>query len=183
VTVRRTGRPHLCLLVALSMTACRPSASSQAAAAAPLPAIPVYEIRPTVGSSNVVVARVPDADPIAALGATRRVSLNASDAEVRTLLLWLAQEAGVSLVVSPDVTARVSVNFNDIPAGEAMRALLAEAGLSVLSSRLRARWPPVIFHQLPVNINEATVEGILARFGVSAEMAQWIVESRPSSIP
>ena len=118
-------------------------------------------------------------DPLAELGATKRVTLTSSNADARTLLIWLAQQAGVSIVVSPDVTARVSVSFTDVPAGEAMRAIMSQAGLSVLASSAGSPWPPVIFHHLPVNINEASAETITARFGVTAEMARWIVESRP----
>jgi hypothetical protein len=85
----------------------------------------------------------------------------------------------VSLVVSPDVTSRVSVHFENVQAHDAMRAIMAEAGLSVLTAPLQPNWPPVVFHQLPVNVNEVSAERIVERFGVSAEMAQWIVQSRP----
>ena len=112
------------------------------------------------------------------LSATKLVSLTATNAEARTLLLWLAQQAGVSLVIAPDVTARVSVSFTNVPAGEAMRAIMAEAGLSVMTSGLESPWPPVVFYQIPVNINQASAEVIVARFGVSLEMARWIVENR-----
>lgn len=133
-------------------------------------------------SSRVTVTRVPEAvsrDPLAALGATRRVTLTASNAEARTLLLWLAQEAGVSLVVAPDATARVSVHFENVQAHDAMRAIMAQAGLSVLTAPRHPNWPPVVFRQMPVNVNEASAERIIERFGVSVEMAKWIVESRP----
>jgi hypothetical protein len=165
------------VMAAVLLAGCRPGAPL-GDPAAPLPAIPVYEITPNADSGGVVIARVPGRDPLGALGATRRVTLTANNAEARTLLLWLAQEAGVSIVVSPDVTARVSVHFADVAAVDAMRAILAEARLSVLSSGMNPPWPPVVFHQVPVNINESSAESIAARFGVSAEMARWIVESR-----
>jgi hypothetical protein len=60
-----------------------------------------------------------------------------------------------------------------------MRAVVAEAGLSVMHGSLQSPWPPVVFYQLPVNVNQVSAETIVARFGVSAEMAKWIVESRP----
>lgn len=150
--------------------------------AAPLPPIPVYEIAPTPDSSRLSVTRVPQAsqrDPLARLGANRLVTITASNADARALLLWLAQEAGVSLVVAPDVTSRVSVHYENVPAGAAMRAIMAEAGLSVLSAPRHPNWPPVVFHQMPANIDEVSAERIMERFGVSVEMAQWIVESRP----
>ena len=145
----------------------------------PLP-ISVYEIVPGPAPGAVSIARSPAGDPLAQLGATKRVTLTASNASARTLLLSLAREAGVNLVVSPDVDARVSVNFVDIPAADALRAIIVDAGLSILTAGLRAPWPPVVFFQLPVNVNSATAETIAARFGVSLEMAKWIVESRPT---
>ncbi len=150
---------------------------SQTEPVAPLPAIPVYVITPT-DSAGLVLVPAPDRDPGPAFAAPKRVTLAANNADARTLLIWLAQEAGVSIVVSPDVTARVSVNFSDVPAGDAMRAILAEAGLSVLASGSNRPWPPVVFHQVPVNINAASAEVIASRFGVSLEMANWIVETR-----
>jgi hypothetical protein len=159
-------------LALLGTAACRPRGVQE-----PLPAIPVYVIAPT-DSGGMAISPAPSRDPLTELGATRRVSLTANNADARTLLLWLAQQAGVSLVVAPDVSARVSVNFNDVPAYEAMRAIIAETGLSLLTSGLRSPWPPVVFFHLPVNINEVNAEAIVARFGVSMEMAKWIVESR-----
>lgn len=142
-----------------------------------MPNIPVYEL--TRGDSGTyTVTRNLQRDPVAELGASKRVTLTANGADARTLLLWLAQESGVSVVVSPDVNARVSVSFTDVPAGEAIRAIMAEAHLSVLASSMQAPWPPVVFYQLPVNVNTATADVIASRFGVSDELAKWLVESR-----
>lgn len=165
----------------LTAVACRP-ARPAGEPAEPLPPVSVYEITPTEDSSRMTVSRAPEPsprDPLATLGATRRVTLTARNADARTLLLWLAQEAQVSLVVAPDVTSRVSVNFENVQAHDAMRAIMAEAGLSVLAAPRQPNWPPVVFHQLPVNVNEVSAERVVERFGVSAEMAKWIVESRP----
>lgn len=163
------------LAAACIVAGCRPPAARPPE---PLPPIAVYEITPTLDSSVATIRRV-SRDPIASLGATRRVTLSANNADARTLLLWLAEEAGVSMVVAPDVRARVTVHFQDVPAAEAMRAVIAEAGLSVLTSAFQPLWPPVVFHQLPLNINDATAERIVERFGVSADLARWVVESRP----
>ena len=179
----RTSRRLLaawCLNGALA-AACRPTTPA-GEPAEPLPPIAVYEITPAPDSTRLTVSRIVDPsprDPLARLGATRRVTLTASNADARTLLLWLAQEAGVSLVVAPEVTNRVSVHFENVQAHDAMRAIMAEAGLSVLTAPRQPNWPPVVFHQVPVNMNEVSAERIMERFGVSAEMAQWIVESRP----
>jgi hypothetical protein len=161
-------------IAALCLASCRPS---HAANPRPLPNIPVYAIRPS-DSTGVRIAPARATDSVAALGATKRVTIATSNADARTLLLWLADQAGVSLVVAPDVNARVSVSFTNVPAGEAMRAIMAKAGLSVLTPGFNGPWPPVVFYQLPANINEASADTIVALFGVSPEMAKWIVESR-----
>jgi hypothetical protein len=164
--------------VAVVLAGCRPQ-TPLVDPVAPLAAIPVYEITQNRDSSALVIAPAPARDPVGALGATRRVTLASSDADARTLLLWLAEEAGVNLVVSPDVRARVSVNFSNIPAVEAMRAIMSQAGLSVMAGPSGSPWPPVVFFQPPVNVNEADATTIAAKLGVSPEMAQWIVETRP----
>lgn len=165
------------MLLPAFVIACRAPAGEPAE---PLPPLAVYEITPADSSRVRVLPAPPTArDPLAALGATRRVTVTASDADARRLLLWLAEEAGVSIVVSPDVTTRVSVHFEDVQAHDAMRAIMAEAGLSVLTAPRQPNWPPVVFYQMPLNLNAATPEQIVERFGVSAEMARWIVESRP----
>jgi hypothetical protein len=163
------------LAIAASCNAFRREALPPAA----MPAIPVYEIVPRVeGDSGMTIVLAPARDPLRELGATKRISLTANNADAKTLLLWLAQESGVSVVIAPDVSARVSVSFTDVPAAEAMRAIISEAGLSLLASGLRSPWPPVVFHRAPMNIDQASVDAIVARFGVSLEMAKWIVESR-----
>jgi hypothetical protein len=168
------------VVCALTLTACVQPPAATVPAPQTIDPIPVYEIVPGPASGSpvsIAPARRPS-DPLASLGANKRVTLTATNADARTLLLELAREAGVSLVVSPDVSVRVNANFNDLPAVEAMRAIIVEAGLSVLSAGPQSPWPPVVFYQLPVNINRASVETIVARFGVSLEMAKWIVESR-----
>jgi hypothetical protein len=162
------------LAVSVAMlVSCRPQSPPE-----PLPAIPVYEIRPT-DEGGAAIVPAPARDPLGTVSTSKRVSLTSNNADARTLLLWLAQEAGVSILVSPDVSSRVSVSFNNVPAIDAMRAIISQAGLSVLSSAMQSPWPPVVFHQLPVNVNEASIETITARFGVSLELAKWLVENRP----
>jgi hypothetical protein len=172
----RLNAIFVALVTLITATSCRPVAPEQRAE--PLPSIAVYELTGPRDSVGMTVTRRVDRDPLAALGATRPVTVTASNADARALLLWLAEQAGVSLIVAPDVRARVSVHFQDVPAAVAIRAIIAESGLSVLTAPLQPSWPPVVFHQLPVNINEASAEAIVARFGVSGEMARWIVETR-----
>jgi hypothetical protein len=172
------------LLLAAIMISCRSPATTRAtrmdtAKVPPLPTIPVYEIASRDDTLPRRFAPSRTRDPLGHITSTRRVTITTSSQDVRTLLLWLAEQAGASLVISPEVNARVTVSFHDVPVVEAMRAVLAEAGLSVLVGPLEAPWPPVVFHQMPVNIETATAETIAARFGVSLELARFIVESRP----
>jgi hypothetical protein len=177
---RLMRRPGVAALAAVCLAACSPLRRAPEPSPETIAPIPVYDILPTTtGDAVVTIAPPRSRDPFAELGATKRITLTANNANARTLLLSLAQEAGVSLIVSPDVTARVSVAFNDVPAAEAMRAVVAEAGLSVMTAGPQSPWPPVVFYQLPVNVNQVSAETIVARFGVSADMARWIVESRP----
>lgn len=181
VTSLGARRVALSALMLASIVGCRlPWQQPQPAAAEPMPPIPVYEIAPRVeGETGISLSRAQSRDPIGDLGETKRVSLTAKDADARMLLLWLAQESGVSLVIAPDVTARVSVSFDNVPAAEAIRAIIAKAGLSLLAPGMQSPWPPVVFYHMPVNIKQASAETIVARFGVSLEMAKWIVDSRP----
>jgi hypothetical protein len=165
----------------LLMSACRFGAARQErtpAAAAPLPPIAVYEISAPRDSGGITLAPVRSRDPLAGIVSDKRITLTTANQDVRMLLLWLAEQAGASMVISPDVNARITVSFRDVSVVEAMRAVMAEAGLSVLVGPMEAPWPPVVFYQLPVNINTASAEAIAARFGVSLEMARFIVESR-----
>lgn len=143
----------------------------------PLPPLAVYQI--AVDSTLAIALRpAPARDPFEDIASTVRVSVNSDNADARTLLLWLARQAGVSLAVGDDVRIPVTVNFQDVLAVDAIRAIIHDAGLSILVGDRGAPWPPVVFHQVPTNIETATAEAIAARFGITIEMARWIVESR-----
>jgi hypothetical protein len=88
----------------------------------------------------------------------------------------------ISLVVSNDVQRRVSVSFQETPADEALRAIIAQAGLTLVNPPASRPLPIVVYYQLPMDVNEAPAEAISARFGVSAELAKWLVESRAMSL-
>lgn len=169
------------LLLVAGIVACRSSTAHEVATtpAPQLRPIPMYQIAPGGDSSVVEISRVESGDPLAQITSTKRITLTATGADARTILLWLAQQAGASLVISPDVHARVSVTFHDAPVVEAMRAILAEAGLSVLQGPPKSPWPAVVFYQLPLNVELASAEAIAARFGVSLDVARFIVENRP----
>lgn len=106
-----------------------------------------------------------------------RVTLTATDTDLRVLLAALADAAGVDLVVGPDVQGRVTVHFEDVPALEALNRLVVETGY-MITAPLRPPWGPTVFYTIPVNVNEADAELIRARFGVSAELARFVVRAR-----
>jgi hypothetical protein len=134
--------------------------------------------RTEASSTSVVAGAHPGRDSaspvLRASGTDRLITLTAVDADARLLLLAIAKQAGIELVVSPDVQARVSVEFRNVPAGDAIAAIVSRAGLHVMNPPQSTSWPPVVFYQLPVDINASTPDVIAARFGVSLEMAKWI---------
>ena len=151
----------------------------------PVPGLPGQQLPPLAAVDITVpdptqypIATPRQGDPLATLGATRRVSVHAVDADVRTLLIAVAREAGLNLVVDGDVRARVSVNLDNVPAAEAIRAIIESAGLMISAPGSGRSVASAVFYQLPVNINTASAATIQGRFGTSAEMANFIVESR-----
>lgn len=110
--------------------------------------------------------------------ASQRITLTATNAQVRDLLPVLAEAAGVPLVMGPFVRGRVSVVFRDVPAIDALRAVIEQAGLVVGTSALVEPFPPVVFYQPPVNVNTADAATIKLRFDVTKEMADWLVVGR-----
>jgi hypothetical protein len=173
-------RAALRIVIATALLACRP----QPAVMAPGPSSPEL---PPIAAATIVTPEVPRSeatvrpapDPLAALGATRLVSVHATNAEARTLLVAVAREAGLDLVVDGDVRARVSVSLTDVPAADAIRAIVESAGLAIAGPSMTGAVASVVFYQLPVNIDRASAATIAARFGTSIELANFIVESRP----
>jgi hypothetical protein len=155
----------------------------------PLPGAPVVGrgVPSRVPSSLPPIASTTIVDPEAAIGvpdtalragSARRVTVRAVDADTRALLIAVAQQAGISVVVSDDVRGRVSVSLVDVPGPEAIRAITEAAGLSIAAPQTPLV-AAVVFYQLPVNVNNAPANVIANRFGTSTELANFIVESRP----
>jgi hypothetical protein len=145
--------------------------------------LPAFEqSRPVVSAPSL--PSVPELAQSAGAGASSKlISVTAVDADARSLLIAIAREAGISMVVSMDVRRSVSVSFKDTPADEALRAIIAQAGLTLVNPPSSRPLPIVVYYQLPVDVNEAPVETISARFGVSADLAKWLVESRAAPPP
>src|SRR5205085_6544469 len=109
-------------------------------------------------------------------------TLSARDVDVRALLLAIAEQAGLSLVIDPSVTGRTTVNLTAVPAVEALRAVLAVAGLGLASGPPQPPFGATVFYAVPVDLSGASAELIRDRFGVSLEMARFIVANRTPSL-
>lgn len=106
-----------------------------------------------------------------------RITLTATGSDVRILLLALADAAGVNLVLAPEVQGRVNVHFEDVPAMDALNRLIGETGY-MITTPITPPWGPTVFYPVAVNVNEADAAMIRARFGVSEELARFIVRAR-----
>ncbi|GBD31282.1 hypothetical protein HRbin33_00230 [bacterium HR33] len=131
---------------------------------------------PALPPLGAEVLTVPETAPAVA-GPANLVTLQAVDADVRSLLVALAQVAGVNLIISSEVRGRLSLALDRVPAEEALTALMEAAGLSA-SGVLRSPWEATVFLQPPVWLDTLSAEAIARRFGVSAKLAEWIVEQR-----
>jgi hypothetical protein len=82
-------------------------------------------------------------------GDAPRISMQAVDADVRTLILALARQAGVSLVVSEDVKAKLSMTIARASAADALHSVIAESGLSIAEQPREATYPALVYSSLP----------------------------------
>ncbi len=163
---------------ALELAAC---AAPQAIVITPVPVSATTQQAElsTLPSEQVIIPTKP-VTPLQApaFRSTARISLTAKNADVRELLPALASAAGISIVLGPDVSGRVSVNLRNVLAIDALQAVIDEAGLSVGTPIIEVPFGPVVFYQLPVNVNTASAATIKVRFGVSDEVAAWVVAAR-----
>lgn len=165
-------------LCAAGIAACAPR--REIPAAIPPPALP--ELGSPVPVPAPVAPALPgqSADPLAGRPPGNPITLSARNVDVRVLLLAIAEQAGISLVVDPAISGRTTVSFTAVPALDALRAVLSAAGLGLASGPPVPPVGPTVFFALPVDLELASAELIQQRFGVSAEMARWIVANRPS---
>lgn len=167
------------LTVSIAVSGCmhpvKPAMPTPAAtSSSQLPTVLVDQIVVQPGSSPVTSI----SGPAPVISPERRITVTASNADVRELLPAIAAEGGINLVMSPEVTGRVSVRFVDVPVSVALKAVIEQAGLSIGNEKLVAPWGPVVFYQPPVNVNAASAQLISARFGVSERLAKVVVDSR-----
>lgn len=127
---------------------------------------------------QIIIPTRPATPLVTPVAPTSRISLTATNASVREVLPALAQAAGISLVMTPDVKGRVSVYLKDVSPLEALRAVINQAGLTVGEDTLPLPFGPAVFFQLPVNVNTASAPVLKARFGISDSTANWLVRAR-----
>lgn len=157
--------------------ACTRTPEPEPFAAPLLPALPVSQAAESQFRSDSIVppysSRI---DTGAELG--EPITLSAIDADVRTVLPLLARAAGVSLVLGPEIEGRITVHFEQVPARAALQAALDAAGFGLMPDSVAVPWGPTRFYALPFHLDTADAEALQARFGVSEEMARWIIENR-----
>jgi hypothetical protein len=139
----------------------------------PLPPLPVEQLVVSPGTPLPARPPEPEAEPL--------ITFTAANAPVREMLPLLAEAAGVTLLLHPRVQGRVSFHLEDVPAREALRLVAAQAGYEVAPAAPGMQLPfdpTTVFYLPAVNVNAMDERSIRARFGVSAELAEWIVASR-----
>lgn len=166
---------HAGLALCFLVVGCASSRTAPAPTNSPVlpPALPPLSVEVLTVPSKSVTA------PDAVKGKGSRLTLSASNVDVRELLPALASAAGVSMVMAPDVRGRVTVHFVNADARDVLRAVIEQAGLTVGPVELIAPFPKPLFLDLPVNVNEASAAAMQVRFGISAALADLIVTSRP----
>lgn len=159
------------LWLTLAVAACSPTVRPLPPVVTELPPLPVEQV-------SITTIPPPPGDSLA----QPRVTLSAARADVRVLIPALAQIAGVSVVMDSSVSGTVAVRFENVPALEALHSVIDAAGLAI-ESAIEKPWSKAVFYQPPVNVNTSTAGVIAARFGVSARMAEFIIRSRPATVP
>jgi hypothetical protein len=168
--------PCLPVAGALLAGACVPAAAPAPSTPEPMAALPSLAVEQTAGIARSPVnggatAQTVDQGP--------PVTLTAANVDIRALLPVLAEAAGISLVLGPEVTGRVSVNLREVPARLALETVLSEAGLTLAGeSTLRAPWGPTVFYAIPFDLEGASAAEIQRRFGVSREVAELLVAAK-----
>ena len=151
----------------------------QAPAPAHAPVTPPAVILGQLPVDQVIIPTRPVTPLVVPSGTSgSRISLNATNANVREVLPALAAAAGISLVMGPDVKGRVSLYLRDVSPLDALHAVIEQAGLTVGENIIAPPYGPVVFFQLPVNVNTASAPVLKARFGISDSTANWLVRAR-----
>ncbi|HEY9226539.1 MAG TPA: hypothetical protein VIP11_07840 [Gemmatimonadaceae bacterium] len=159
--------------------ACHSSQSSTTTMTPP-PAIPPQPqlSRPFVRTTVETQPRLAPLDT----ATEERVTLDTHgrEVDVREVLTFLGQRAGLRFVFDPEIDKRVRVTLVDVPLSQAIQTVLLTARLT-LEGGLPGQQPTtsVVFYELPANVDSLSTSAIMRRFGVSREIAAMIVDARP----
>ena len=135
-----------------------------------LPALPATPSIPEVTESRSAATGRP------------RVTITADNADAREVLLAIARVGEIDVVVSSEVRTRVTAHLIDVPAEQAIQAIADVSGLGVMRPDAPGS-ATVVFFQPPVNVNRARAETVASRFGVSRELATFVVETQSPRTP
>lgn len=137
----------------------------------PLPTLPAQPtLGPQVTESRPTVIGPP------------RVTITADNADAREVLVAIARVGGLNVVVSSEIRSRVTAHLIDVPADRAIQAIADANGLGVLHPEAPGG-ATIVFFQTPLNVNAASAESVASRFGVSRELANFVVETQPPKKP
>ena len=148
-------------------------------AAPPGPQLPVVQIQPPTTSATQPAA--PGAAAVMAEPQEPYIDLTAENGDVRLILQRIAEAGKIDLIIPSNIHKTVSVRYVHVPASVALRDVLQRSGLR-LGTGTAGPLPfdtVTVFYRLPANIDSLSVDGIMKRFGVSRDLAELIVKSRP----
>lgn len=173
------GRASIRALATVVLVGACHRASSPAVA--PPPAIAEPQIAPPLPRQPV--ASVPGAAGPADVASEVRVTVDTHgrETDVRDILGFLGQTAGVNFLFSPQANKKIRITLTDVPLSQAIEAVLSVAGLTLegTTSTKPPAMPGVVFYQIPVNIDSLSAESIMKAFGVGREVAELLVQARP----
>ena len=109
------------------------------------------------------------------------IDTHSRDEDVRPLLEFVARAGGYRLVYPTNLNRRVRVSLTNVPVSVALTTLLQAADLTLESTTPGVQLPslrPVVFYELPMNVDSLSADAIVKRFGVSPAVAEMIVTSR-----
>jgi hypothetical protein len=172
------ARPTWLMAAAVIAACTHPNPEHQEARPASLPELPSAQLATPV---VVPVSSGPIRDGAPASEPRVNIDTHSRDEDVRPLLEFVARAGGYRLVFPTNLDRRVRVSLNDVPVSVALSTLLDAAGLTLESATPGAQPPatrPVVFYELPMNVDSLSADAIIKRFGVSPAVANMIVTSR-----
>jgi hypothetical protein len=175
------SKRSLVVAAALASAACR--RAPPPIAVDPPPTIPRQQLSPPpaletrAGAPQLLATRID--------GATEervQVETYGREIDVRDILTFLGQRAGLKFVYAPETDRKIRVSMNDVPLSQAISTVLSLANLTLEGSNVPGQRPlttSVVFYELPVNVDSLSVDAIVKRFGVGREVAELLVQARP----